>query len=946
MKLLEKIITVSLFVLSALIIFLVCYLFGWDLLSSYLVGNDVAMAYTAALWYEKYFPFIPQWFPLQGSGTMLSQGVIGAPVLAVLLSKITGMSVASVMHLWELLSVYLTALGIFVFVRVKFKSWTAALLAGIFYPLSNVSWAWMTEIGTYAQSVAFIFIAPAILSLDLFLSEYFSGKRLTRLALWFVMATLMTSSAIMTHVLAGSTLLGAMVIYALIFSFTQSGKKIKNLLKGLLSATAVIGTALVLAGFWIFPYLRYSLIASRNVTPAWSFEQLPYITLSALFGFSGLDSLSQNNAMWYVFFSRPIWILAILGLVMAILKKEKSLIAASMVSLFFIFYAIAPGVVPWLVKPLLIFWREIYIRGLIPAIIFLPVLAAGGCLLLGQTMAKLIPKLNLTPVFTLIIACGVLFFLNGAPPNKEQMPCYQGFGRWWRTEVNYCRFFDKLGHFNLEINPLAAPFGSLTSQILTKLDLSPSTRVDISPRRGALIATWSSISNAPIAPLYWYAMALNWKYLGFQEGVFYEKTDVEKHEAIPELAYWFGIKYVLLHRDESTVARDNNTTDDFERLDNDYWQRVDYDSGNSLEIKQFKNSQGMATWTNRPVFLVVGPLKRQAYEEVFRKAVSGAISYQNALIVEGRDDGRLDKYSPEELKKFDGLILYGQNYQDREKVNKLLSDYVKGGGRIFIETGWQYVNSEWQAHKALDIIPLERYFWEKSPTNTTALHTELLGKNYDVNQFGKFNYYDDTWNVATAEMSDVRSWGQVLYERNGKPIMVAGQYGQGKVVWSGLNLIGHLHYYHTPEEYDFTNHLFQWLLSDKDNKNLKLSFTRPNPDKIEFTIKEDYAGYSWLLWRENYYPDWQASVNNKNLASYRVGPNLTLIRVPPIRDGEKITLQLKLSWVLLVSKIFSLVTLITLVAMVIYPQTLIFLTAIIKNLFMRFSKSVLEDNEQ
>lgn len=940
--------------LGAIIIFLVTYLFGWDFLSSYLVGNDIGMVQTAASWFDRFFPNIPQWFPLHGSGVSLFQGTqIGASLITVITRRLLLINLVQAIHLWEFLAVYLTALGVFIFVAVKFKSWTAAILAGIFYPLSNASWAWLAEIGLYANAIAFIFYPPALLFFDLFLTEFFDRRRERKLSLWFVLTSVFVSLAILTHFTAGTVLFEAIVVYGFVFSLLSCQKKLKNCLVGLGLTLLVILTAVLLSGFWLFPFLRYTNIASRNLLPVWSFEQIPYITLSALFGFSGIESLSQNNGMWYVFFSRPVWILAVLGIIFAFLRKNKTTIVASFLFIFFVFYAIAPGVTPWLVKTFLIFWRDIYIRSLIPAIIFLPVLAAWGCLALAQGIANFSSRLSqraincATPIFALIIAILAIFLFKGAPPNGEyQWPCYQGFGRWWRTAVDYCHFWDKLGKIDLRISSQAAPYEPLIREVFGKLDLSPETRVDISPKQGALIGVWSNLSDTPLLTMYWYPMTLNNNFWGYEQGLFYDRTSIEPPEAIPQLASWFGIKYVLLHKSEDPEIIKENLTDPFEKYTDDFWEEIFYDKERSLLAKRFKNASSLVTWTNQPSILVLGNIKNQAYEQVFRKAANGILPYAKALLIEGRDDGRLDKYSLEELKKFDGIIAYGQVYEDRQKVDKLLSDYVKAGGRLFIESGWQFTNSEWQTHQALEVVPLERLEWNEGEAKTLDLNTDQIGGEFDKEKFGKFIYYNSTWNVTTAPKDEVKNWGKIILERNNKPIIVIGSLGEGRIVWSGMNLFGHLQFYQSREEYNLTQQLFSWLLEGKESRDLNVSFERPNPDRIEFTLGEGSSSLTSLLWRENFYPDWRANLSGKELPIYRAGPNLMLMRLPPAGGGEKVKLEFKLTTIPIISRIISLLTFIVIIILLVAPKKITEVDRFARQIFSRFSKTILEDEEQ
>ncbi|MFH0864275.1 MAG: hypothetical protein V1858_04275 [Candidatus Gottesmanbacteria bacterium] len=939
----------SLFIFGSLVILLETYLFGWDFLSSNLVGNDIGMAYTAATWVDKFFPFIPEWFPLHGAGVSLTQGnQIGAPFLTVLTLRILPLNLAQSMHLWEFLSIYLTAIGIMLFTRVKFKSWVAAILAGIFYPLSHAAWPWISEIGLYANAVAFIFYAPAILCLDLFLEEYFSAKRQRRETSWFILTVFFTAAALFIHFTIGTVLLETIFVYGFIYSLMKTGKKIRTLFSSTVLLFLIIISSLLLAGFIFFPFLRYVNIASRNLLPVWSFEQIPYIPLDALFGFSNYYSLSVNNAMWYVFFCRPVWILGLVGIIMAILKKNYTAISLSIVFLFFVFYAVAPGITPWLVKALIIFWRDIYIRSLTPAIIFLPVLAAWGCLSLAQLSKKIIPRIDISPVLAILLAASALFIFKGAPANlKEQQICYEGFGRWWRSDIDYCKFWDKLNHLDFRLSSKAIAIDQGAINILNNLNLLPQDRIDITPKHGRIAENWSITSDIPILTLYWYALSLNNIFWGYQGGVYYDNTNVEPDQVIPELASWFGLKSVILNKTSDEITVGDKFADPVWKYKSYDWEDVYDDPTSNIIVKNFIRPQGLVTLTSRPTVLVIGQKKLQAYEQIFRRATGGALSYNKAFLVEGRDDGRIDKYTLDELNKFDAVILYSQIYDDKDKVDKLLSDYIKGGGRLFIESGWQYSNTEWQTLKPLSVIPLRTLKWDMGPTTSLNLNNSVINSNFDPHNFQAFTYYGSSWDVSTSSREDVLDWGQIVLERNNMPIIVVGNLGQGRVVWSGMNLIGHLNANLYREEWNFTQKLFDWLLEGKSEQNFAVSYARNNPDKVEFIMGESTSIPTYLLWRENYYPDWKATTQGgQNIPIYRVGPNLILMRLPPLNYGSKITLEFQISLISLISRIISLGTFILLFLILIFPAILTFLTRISKKGFSVFSKSILEDNEQ
>ena len=135
------------------------YLFGHGQLEGILFGNDIPWALSLAQWYDRWFPDLAIWFPLQGGGTpLLFLYPPGTSLLVVLLSRLTGLTVIQAFRLLGFLSVPITGVGIYMLVWAKLKSQTAALVAGLFLPLSTATWHWLVTIGLYAQSVSIMIL--------------------------------------------------------------------------------------------------------------------------------------------------------------------------------------------------------------------------------------------------------------------------------------------------------------------------------------------------------------------------------------------------------------------------------------------------------------------------------------------------------------------------------------------------------------------------------------------------------------------------------------------------------------------------------------------------------------------------------------------------------------------------------------------------------------------
>lgn len=118
---------------------------------------------------------------------------------------------------------------------------------------------------------------------------------------------------------------------------------------------------------------------------------------------------------------------------------------------------------------------------------------------------------------------------------------------------------------------------------------------------------------------------------------------------------------------------------------------------------------------------------------------------------------------------------------------------------------------------------------------------------------------------------------------NGYPIVVFGEYGEGRVVWSGLNLPYHAKSYENREEARFLLKMLNWLFPPTKSAPCIASLKRTIPEKIIITIENGTDNTSLLL-RETYYPKWHAFVesskNRMELDVYKAGPDLMFIHLP------------------------------------------------------------------
>ncbi|MBU3956887.1 hypothetical protein KKI19_01200, partial [Patescibacteria group bacterium] len=356
-------------------------------------------------------------------------------------------------------------------------------------------------------------------------------------------------------------------------------------------------------------------------------------------------------------------------------------------------------------------------------------------------------------------------------------------------------------------------------------------------------------------------------------------------DLINNFARQFGINYIFFDKITDTQL--------FQKAGWEIW-----DGSWEEGILKFPEENPLAELSEKPAVLVISQKSLDAYDQVFRLSSYGVIPYKDAFIVWGK--GMIDDYSLEELRKFDVLLLDGYTYKSWQKANKLLSEYVRGGGSVFIDTGWQYTVPDWETENALEIIPFKKLSWKDlGKTSDFALEDIEIVKEVDVSQFGPLIYQDQPWRVSTFEKSDLKDWARVVLGVKDYPLIVVGKFGQGRVVWSGMNIFPHAKqgeniYY---EELKLLANLFSWLTEGKSKVNLPVTYKREHPDKVEFIVGEDVPNGGFLLWKEAYHPDFQATLETTEkqqattLKVYRAGPGLVAIKLPKLNKGERVVYE-------------------------------------------------------
>jgi hypothetical protein len=422
--------------------------------------------------------------------------------------------------------------------------------------------------------------------------------------------------------------------------------------------------------------------------------------------------------------------------------------------------------------------------------------------------------------------------------------------------------------------------------VIDHVPLESSLRLDSTPDLRGLAQAISLYSEASNLRTHDDKSSIIRAMLRYQRDMFYGENEAAPHQ-IEELAAWFGIQYVVLH----------DELDDLGKYPRETWPLVYGEEASEtgvMQIRRFEAAPPLASHVRSPRILVIGGDQDAVYDQVFRTFVDIGFGFEQGLVVEGSH--KVDDYGLVELLRFDVVLLHGYGYNNRTRAWQLLEQYVGLGGALFVDTGWQFRSPDWEMEEAPELLPFASLIWTDYGTEAEfALAESGLDLSVETELFAPLIWDDGPWGISSPT-GDLRTWAQPVLTAGGNPIIVAGDYGYGRVVWSGMNLIGHAHAFENLAEKELLGELIRWLDPPPDTAVLEApTFERAHPDRIHFTIDEPFSYDTSLLWREAYSPDWRASIDIggqiQDVPIYSAGPGMMLLILPP-SDSPSATVEM------------------------------------------------------
>lgn len=804
-------------------------LLGHDWLTGPLKGNDSPHALTQLAYLQRWGPPIPDWFHAQGGGTyFLKNYAPGAFVPLWLVGDALPLTPVQLYRLAAFLAVPLTALGIGLLAWLYTRRVGVALLAVPFFLVSSMSWGWLTSWGFYAQVAAFSLAPFAVLALHRYLVR--GG------AAWLALAAVTTTLMATVHPISGFVFVGFAAGLAVVYAVARLGLPLVLARRTLL---ALALSALLGGAFWLPFFVSIGRATERGLGFL-ATHDLPYLTGAQLLGLPTPDLLRAQTA-----FHPVVVALFLLGFVVALRRRERLVAGLGALAIGCMVYTALPTFAP---APLLEAFARAYsatnVRAILPAVVLIPIVAGFGAVALGAAaVARVRPALAPAgEALAVLAACALVIASGQAGP--QHGPAESGLSR--------------VGTARLQVDDAPSWGVFPVDQVVRELRLDGRSRIDVSLFLGGVAAALNVATDASQVNLYYHQSSLIHAMWGYEQAVLFLGSATGE---VRNVVDWFGIERVLVHTGLDRPAP-------LERAG-----LVKEGTWGLIASYAVPDAAGMVTVGRGPAVLVIGDRQRGAHESVFQAGSRAGLGYADVLLVDGGE--RVDAYDAATLRQFDAVLLYGYHAGDRARAWRTLADYVAAGGAVFVDTGWQFVSDDWQARDIPAPSPVAATEWRAVAEWRLAGASDPLLAGVDLGRFGPPRYGDAAWGVSTGAP---RGSATVVLRSADLPLLARERVGEGTVIWSGMNLIGHYRLHGSEAEARLLANIVRELAGARRSER-RAEWERLRPERVAVRVGPDDAG-AWVLFREALVPEWRATVDGRELRLWKAGPGFVAARLP------------------------------------------------------------------
>lgn len=249
-----------------------------------------------------------------------------------------------------------------------------------------------------------------------------------------------------------------------------------------------------------------------------------------------------------------------------------------------------------------------------------------------------------------------------------------------------------------------------------------------------------------------------------------------------------------------------------------------------------------------------------------------AITYakSDCVLVRGRT-ASITEYSLEDMLKYDAVLLHGWEAEEEQALEKLLENYVRRGGILFVAPTHTEPFLGMTLYRAESLGVTGKGY----SVRTNTAYSKSVFNGVDPTMFAPALYGELPWGyVALKNPTETLMW------IDDNPVLAIESIGSGKIVWIGFGLLKHIYWYLNRDEGLLLKNLVEHVLPGSGARKVeKLEIDKRPYGFVDMTLEASDTDSFWILVRECHFPGWTATINGGNAQIHVAEPGLILIKI-------------------------------------------------------------------
>jgi hypothetical protein len=273
--------------------------------------------------------------------------------------------------------------------------------------------------------------------------------------------------------------------------------------------------------------------------------------------------------------------------------------------------------------------------------------------------------------------------------------------------------------------------------------------------------------------------------------------------------------------------------------------------------------------TNSPTLCLLGS------DNAFNYFIRGLARFNlnSNILIPIKGPSHIENVRKKFLENCDGLVLYDLRTRFWWPLKggwKALEEAIRSGKSVFIENG-EPKSAGAKSGFLPDLFPISQTTLGTidEKWNLKTSQDELLeGVNLDL--FSPPVWENYAWKFSYSVPESIKDWAKPVLENHQHPVLVSGFFGQGQVIWSGLNLPFHMDYYDNPEEAKLFLNIIEQITPQLEKKEVPFEIDWVSPEERIITTNQAKG----IIFKERGWNGWVARTSQgEKLKIHSAGPN-------------------------------------------------------------------------